>query len=723
MAVRGQSFNPTAIPETAMSTIVAPFRPRARLLQLLGDELIGSPRLAVFELVKNAYDADANEVVVRLDVAGDAPTATITVDDDGHGMDIDTIHDVWLVPGDDHRRRQRQLNQRTPRHGRLPIGEKGVGRFAVHKLGNRIELVTRAADSEECVVTIDWQHLVSHNFLDDALVTIDTRVPTIFLGKSTGTRIVISDLRGDWTRGEIRRLARQLTSICSPFKRTVSGFRAKLHVPGRESFLADIPDVEDILERAIWTFDFTLDDGLFEWLYEFRAVPGLHVEPRTKDTFGEMQKLLLPTVHGEKVIADSETTTGIGQVHGEFYVYDRDREILRRSPDAQLVKRYLDDNGGIRIYRDGIRVYNYGEREDSWLGLDLRRVNIPTLRISRNIILGAIHLTLKDSPELVEKTNREGFVENGALERLRDIILGALAAFEPERRSDKNRIRQETMRLDNSPIDRVLRTFTQLRRGLDKEGQLATFAPQLAKIERGYETMQEVLTKAGMSGLNLALVFHEVDRGVRALYNQILAGVKRDVLANQARHLTELLDGFSGLLRRGRKRQHSLAELAFAAQQTYALRLARHRIDLDSFLSDRDVGDFRRNSDPHSKLYFHLAVGALNNLIDNAIYWLKVRWPRTGSCARKLYIGLSNDFEFGPALVVADNGIGFQGDDPGDLARPFFTRRPTGMGLGLYYVNMAMELCGGRCVFPRPGEVSLPDGYDGAVVALLFKGA
>ena len=74
------------------------FRPRARVLQLLGDELIGSPRLAVFELVKNAYDADANEVVIRLELATQDEPA-ITVADDGEGMSLDVLRSVWLVPG------------------------------------------------------------------------------------------------------------------------------------------------------------------------------------------------------------------------------------------------------------------------------------------------------------------------------------------------------------------------------------------------------------------------------------------------------------------------------------------------------------------------------------------------------------------------------------------------------------------------------------------------
>ena len=90
---------------------------------------------------------------------------------------------------------------------------------------------------------------------------------------------------------------------------------------------------------------------------------------------------------------------------------------------------------------------------------------------------------------------------------------------------------------------------------------------------------------------------------------------------------------------------------------------------------------------------------------------------------RQLYIGMSNDFESGPALVVADNGTGFQGDEPENLVRPFFTRKPHGMGLGLYYANLAMELNGGQLVFPLPGEIEVPKGFDGAVIAMIFKAA
>ena len=249
---------------SAEQTHEAPFRPRARVLQLLGDELIGSPRLAVFELVKNAYDADATAVAVRIDLSSGAEPM-ITVTDDGDGMSLELLRSVWLVPGDDHRRRQREQGRRSARHHRLPLGEKGLGRFAVHKLGNRIEVTTRAAGSHECVVDIDWNNLIEKPFLDEAPVTVRERPAKLFVGGRTGTRIRIWELRGpDWKRGEVRRLANQITSICSPFEEP-GGFRATLEVPGNQDWIAALPDFVEILRRATWEFSFRLaEDGRFD---------------------------------------------------------------------------------------------------------------------------------------------------------------------------------------------------------------------------------------------------------------------------------------------------------------------------------------------------------------------------------------------------------------------------------------------------------------------------
>ena len=86
------------------------FRPRARLMLLLGDQLIRDAGVAVFELVKNAYDADAENCDVLLkNVATDTPEARIIVSDNGVGMDKATVENVWLEPGTRNRKGSRSL--------------------------------------------------------------------------------------------------------------------------------------------------------------------------------------------------------------------------------------------------------------------------------------------------------------------------------------------------------------------------------------------------------------------------------------------------------------------------------------------------------------------------------------------------------------------------------------------------------------------------------------
>jgi molecular chaperone GrpE (heat shock protein) len=150
----------------------------------------------------------------------------------------------------------------------------------------------------------------------------------------------------------------------------------------------------------------------------------------------------------------------------------------------------------------------------------------------------------------VEKTNREGFVENQACAELRRIVLGALATLESERQIDKDRIRKLTKEAEDPAVARIEKPIDELRRALDRDKIRDKFEPYITKIQHDYREMQETLLSAGMSGLNLAVVFHEVERGVRALHQAIVAGADPDSAAGQARDLMHLLDGFSTLLRR-----------------------------------------------------------------------------------------------------------------------------------------------------------------------------
>ncbi|MCW2003096.1 signal transduction histidine kinase [Xanthomonas arboricola] len=702
-----------------------PFRPRARLLQLLGDQLIGSPRLAVFELVKNAYDADAESVTVTLNALGTAQS-TITVEDDGDGMSLATVKEIWLVPAHDHRGLQRAKLKRT-RLNRLPLGEKGLGRFAVHKLGDAIELVTRAPGEQECVVQIDWAALIEKEFLSEAEVTVTTRPPVVFTEEKKGTRLTIGKLREvNWTRGEVRRLLRQITSISSPFKTRSDQFNTELKVTGHPEWVAGVPDINVLLERAPWRFVFSFENGKIDWDYEFRGIAGIKLERRAvSSNAGRLQIAAERDVDelganqgstskaAKKLVADQSMTDGIGPVTGEFYVFDRDREVLQLLGDSQLIQNFLDENGGVRVYRDSIRVYNYGEAGDDWLGLDLRRVNTPTRNISRNIIVGAIDLSLENSVGLVEKTNREGFVENLAYSNLRRIVLGALAILEIERKIDKENIRSITGKGKDKEVANIAMPLQALRDAAKKHQLSAELDPLINKAEKNYSEMRDTMLQAGISGMGLAIVFHEIEQGVRLLYDAIEEGRDLKNVQVQARELVRVLDGFSELLRKGDRRNHSLKHLIKRARDLNRVRFRNHGVTLVCpILEDESPGIERSFS-------FGLLLGALNNLLDNAFHWLQVRWPEVVDHKRKIYINIEPDLTGCPAIIVADTGPGFQ-DDPERLVKPFFSRRPDGMGVGLYYANMVMELNGGHLAFPDAEELGVPEEFNGAVIALMF---
>lgn len=702
-----------------------PFRPRARLLQLLGDQLIGTPRLAVFELVKNGYDADAQKVSVSLQGL-ESPNPTIVVEDDGDGMTLETIRDIWLVPAHDHRDVQRRELRRT-RLDRLPLGEKGLGRFAVHKLGDRIELVTRAKGSLECVVNIDWDALIKKPFLSDVAVTVKTRAPQHFIGDRTGTKLTISCLREtNWTRGEVRRLLRQITSISSPFSNRSDRFETELLVPEHPEWVKDLPDVQSLLDRAPWWFKFRFDEGVLSWEYKFLGVTGIKLEARTVKKENEVL-LIAPErdldIYGvdqgakssrpKRIAADKSIQQGIGPISGEFYVFDRDREILSKLGDSQLVQNFLDESGGVRVYRDGIRVYNYGEPGDDWLGLDLRRVNTPARNLSRNIVVGAIDLSREHSGDLTEKTNREGFVENDTYRRLRQVVLGAIINLEVERKIDKDNIRALTGKGHDPETAGIEQPLAALRKVAKDKNLSDELDPLIDKAERNYNDMRDTMLRAGLSGIGLAVVFHEIEQGVRILSDAIESGGKPASIQQQARELVRILDGFSELLRKGDRRPSSIKQLIARARDINKVRFRNHQVQLLCPALEESVPDIEKT------FAFGLMLGALNNLLDNAFYWLQVRWSESDAAKRRIYININMDLPEGPAIIVADNGTGFQ-DEPERLTKPFFSRRPDGMGVGLYYANMVMELNGGRLMFPQAGDVDVPEEFDGAVLALVF---
>lgn len=704
------------------------FKARAHLLKLLGDELIGDDRLAVFELVKNGYDADATEVDVLLSLNG--LRSKIVITDNGSGMSSDTLISKWLEIGTDSKRGDNRV--RSPKFNRMPLGEKGVGRLAVHKLGGSLHLSTRAAGMPECSVIINWPELIGNSiYLDEAKVKIqELQKPKWFEGDKTGTRIEVSDLYiTDWSRRHLRSLKKMVTSLVSPFVE-VSGFDVQLRVPGRERDIEDLLEAGDILDRAIWTYDFTIDaNATFKWNYAF--VPPVKFKSLQKRSLKGSGLLELDINKDDDKYAKNDNTNnlflqpkgldGIGPISGSFYVYFRRREVLNAQGSYQQVVDYLDEQTGVRVYRDGMRVFNYGELGEDWLSLNADRINKPGKKIGTNSIIATIDLDLAKSFELKEKTNREGFDENQTYKIFRTIVQSVVEHFHITHRTDRENL-QYYIKTGNEqkkpdPATQFTETIESIRKGLAKHGLVKELGGKIDRIESQYMQMREVTMSSGVAGINLAVIFHEVEREVKALHKALANQEKPERLLARSEHLSKLLEGFAPLLKRNQQKDFNAALLVKRVLDLTEHRFKYHKIVLSSPLGSKECPDFQLCGP------FGLLQASLSNILDNSIHWTRWRREKENELTRSAVgiFSLNDWFEEGPALVVADNGPGFS-LEPDEAVQPFVTTRPGGMGLGLYYANMVMETIGGRLLIMTPEELDLPKVYDGAAVVMLFKG-
>lgn len=681
------------------------FKVKPRLLTLLGDQLIRSANLAVFELVKNSYDADATHCLVELENIDEQSKASIIIQDNGTGMDEDIFRNVWMEIATDFRNIQRTNNFRTSDFKRLPLGEKGLGRLSIHKLGRSIRLITRVKGGIEMVMEFDWDKIENASELNNAHVTLERRDPITFPSNKHGTRLEVNRLREPWARGQVRQLYRAVNSLCSPVQGPTD-FVVILSAPGHEDWLKGMFTYKKAHKSALYHVSGSFQGGSGEFNYFFTPPPGTENQLTRRKVH---QSLLLRRGKGRNSEPLDLSVHKIGKVEFEFWLFDRHPAVLRAvSDDIDGLKLYLDENGGIRIYRDGIRVYDFGEPGNDWLNLDIRRVNTPVARTSNNQILGILRLDATQSGDLREKTNREGFIENQAYSDLINATLSVLTQVEAEKTKDQIRVRRV---VGKGTGQKLFLRLAELRTVLESNGMLAEVESKLTAVEKEMELYREQLLHAAVPGLTLGIMLHGVEK--------ILEELREAAKDEEITRIKDLVDRLyramrpvTNLLKNPSVAKTSASILIKEAIFSTELRLKRHDITLVNGMNT-GCRDFIVNGSKQ------MLVASITNLIDNSIHWLEIRNPQK----KLLYLGTTNELEGGLALVVADNGPGFGNDSPDDLVEPFFTRRSGSMGLGLYIVNEVMQVNKGKLLFPSIDEITLPDDFTGAIVALQFPEA
>jgi hypothetical protein len=692
-----------------------------RILSHLGEDLIKNESIALFELIKNSYDACAKHCIVDFSFQN-GKLKSLMIEDDGFGMNKTIIETIWLVVGTDNKKN----NFKPNKCDRLPLGEKGIGRLSIHKLGNKITLISKAEDSKEIELTIDWNKLYSVKSISDFTVDLaENTTPKIFKN-STGTKIIIEDLKTDWDRRHLREVHRNITTLNSPFidknsKENNDTFT--ILVQSNTDVFEGLPDFDEIKKSALYFGHCKMKGSeIIEFSYSFEPWSSL-------DKVDSGRTLKLEDLHQEdKIIkkwnADIKKfedidldESEVGVIEFDIIIFDTDAQIFSYvNAEKTALKTYLKENGGVRVYRDGVRVYNYGERDNDWLGIDLKRVHRVGGNVSNNIILGSVKIKRDSSIGLVEKTNREGFIENEHYFDFVEAVNYALSLIVRERNIDKALL--TTLYKKHRSVEPVLadlhEVMTLVEEKVDNEqGVKDEILKYLHRVNDQYKDVKEILIKSANAGLNLGIVIHELEKLIAELTGCIERNQK-DKAVRISLSLEKIIRGYSAMLKKSDIKLQSLSEIVSIALENYEFRFLDHSINVISNW---------KNSKLEAYLAKAEAISVLTNLLDNSVFWLS--YARKSS--RYISVYITDEIKGYSSIVVSDNGPGF--NLPLDVAvEPFQTGKPhnIGSGLGLHVVKEMMSAMKGKLLLVSDeNEIDLPklvreNKVNKAIVALCF---
>lgn len=437
------------------------FEVDAGLLFELGERLVTRPSIALSELIKNAYDADATKVTVLIQnvktdnkdkdstVKKGPVTGSILIEDNGSGMAFEDVRDHWMRIATDDKIR----NPISPRYGRLRTGAKGIGRFAARRLADTLSLVSIAdcdnGTKEEIFVKFEWGKAFKRG-QDLSSIKIGYERKSVDKSTPTGVTLLLEDIRDSWTEDDIAELRRDLITLTDPFPsdkilqpREADGFRKRDDGfepdPGFSAILQapDFPDQEGELRehflQAAWGELTGEVDSSGRAHYKF-----------TIQRSGDVSKHVEDEARFQDIV-DTEFRIYYFVYSGAYF---RDFDFGYR----EAIK-YGREFGGVRIYLNGFRVYGYGEKGEDWLRLNELRAErertpedlTPFLRQEyrklrqelvqpflslpgNNQLFGAVFLTQSQQPpkndaeartRIALNIARDRLVENEALDQLR----------------------------------------------------------------------------------------------------------------------------------------------------------------------------------------------------------------------------------------------------------------------------------------------------------------
>ena len=676
--------------------------------RLIGRELITDRITALFELVKNCYDANATRVDVVFEnvsydnaVVDDTtkevrvnPGSKVVIEDNGYGMSFEDIRDKWMVIGTASKR----TSPFSPRpFGRRCVGEKGIGRFAVDKLGDKVNIVTKKEEDDRWLnVEIDWNSYfneVSPDEREHIRLFTDIENKYDYLDRNegsgvSGTKLIVSSVREFWSKDDISRFYKEANKIVSPY--TLLNPPFKIYITAREYGWVEKPVEPDKIDFATEEAEITYRDGIQETLY-FDKDKGC--------------------------IAKKDGPLRIfGGISLKIFYFD---ENARRN----YYRKYKDVNNridGIKIYRDGIIATPFAEaeanpdRKRDILGIDKRLWQDIFNRISTREIIGILDITKDGNPKIIDATNRQDFIDNREYRELKEFILEQLRAFEELKIykrelkrasvSDELKTAKENVDTFAHSVNRVIETNPDLKKDLQPLVEQATKAGTSVKkaIEEQKKAEKEYIRKENMylSIMSLQEYAIHIAHAVRTSLGKIQRKAEffdkyypdpeeeeyfklyAKEIYQEMLVLNQVIDFMLSYSKSGLNFEDlNLNELVSGLFKSYETSLKAENI--------RSVVEIPDNLRINTNRQFFMDI--LQNMISNSVKALKWVPDKTIKCSG--YIS-ENDL----ILSMSDNGIGIPLEKREWVFGVFntTTAESGGAGIGLYVVKTRVESLKGK---------------------------
>lgn len=706
------------------------FRPSARLIHTIGDQIIKDIYASIVELVKNSYDADAKKIELKFLDMGDSKKAKIIISDDGHGMDFKTVTDKWMMPAT----ADKADRKKSPGRRNLQ-GRKGIGRFAAAILGDRLSIETTDKNGNTTIAKIDWSLFKKGKYLD----TIEIPIESEQTGRDSGTTLIIEPVAKvvQWTESAYRTLMTELRKLVSPIKKG-EDFEILLELKntGVEAFNNRSEKIEPF--PLIDLFDYRLhgkvdDKGNAVLTYENRV---------EKNIPSEKLKFKVATVSGKYC----------GPINLDLRVFDRDpdaidnliRRGLKDSRGSFLgrgeARKLLNEQCGISVYRDNFRIRPYGDAGYDWLELDKARVQNPSLKIGVDQIIGIVNIESEEVSQLEEKSARDGLKENYAYFALVEVLKRCLEKLEERRFTFRKKTGRGRKSVKIEKELDALFDFGKLRKTVKGELKKSKVSEKvvtkveevIAKTEaekaRTLSEIKEIIAiYQGQATLGkiIMVLMHEGRKPLKYLKEQspLIAKWLEDL---KKQYIKELLDRIIDRLGDTKSEANLLIEL-FNRLDPLAVKKRGQKKKVNVYKVVEKTGALFGNEMAARKIQFTNEVEknldflgweqdlyvALTNLVDNSLYWLMQKDEK-----KQRQIGISSrESEDKITIEYKDNGPGIeQKNIESDIIfEPGFSTKPEGTGLGLAIAGEAIERNGGKlkAIYDPDGayfRIELPKG-------------